>query len=91
MNKQNRKALELAIEELQKARDIIAAQKEIIEQMRDEEQEKFDNMSEGLQQSEKGMSIEAAADCLDDGLNEVETAEKSCDNCIDYLQSAMDA
>ncbi len=36
-----------------------------IEELKDEEQEKFDNLSEGLQQSEKGQTIEATVSALE--------------------------
>lgn len=41
---------------------------------RDEEQDKFDNLSEGLQQSERGQVIEEAVAELDSALSELEDA-----------------
>lgn len=66
MNKARRKELERALELLEEA-------KAIIEQCHEEEQEGFDNLSEGLQQSENGQKIEAAADNLLCALDEFDT------------------
>lgn len=46
-----------------------------LESLKDEEREAFDNLSEGLQQSEQGQATEAAADALDnayDALDELD-------------------
>jgi methyl-accepting chemotaxis protein len=45
-----------------------------IEEMRDEEQEKFDNLSEGLQQSEKGQTFEATISALDTAYDQANNA-----------------
>ncbi len=49
MNKQDRKDLEKAVGFIEEAKAIIA-------NIANSEQEKFDNLSEGLQQSEKGQN-----------------------------------
>jgi acyl-CoA reductase-like NAD-dependent aldehyde dehydrogenase len=48
----------------------------------DAEREKFDNMSDGLQASERGQKIEAAADALDEAADKISEA-------IDALQEAV--
>jgi hypothetical protein len=40
-----------------------------METMAEEEQEKFDNLSEGLQQAESGQAMEAAATTLNDAVS----------------------
>lgn len=90
MTKQDRKELELRILEVEKARDILSAQKESIEQLRDEQQEKFDNLSEGLQQSEMGSRLEDAVNKLDEALQSAETAEDNANYMIEYMQAAID-
>lgn len=62
MNKQRRK-------DLQHAADLIGQARAIIEQARDEEQEYFDNMPEGVQGGEKGSAAEGNVSCLDDALD----------------------
>lgn len=65
MNKIRRKQIEKAIELIEQARDIL-------ECVKDDEQEAFDNMPESLQGSERGevmeeyiYTIETFLDCLD--------------------------
>lgn len=76
MNKLRRKQLQEAIELLEKA-------KEIIELAKDEEQECFDNMPEGIQYSEKGEQIETNASDLDDVFNELESQIDSITDIIE--------
>ena len=59
MNQDRRKQIDEAAGMLQ---DALA----LIEQIRDEEQESFDNMPESLQQSDRGTASEAAAEELED-------------------------
>lgn len=72
MNKNDRK-------QLAKALDLLEEAKSIIENIKDEEATKFDNLSEGLQASEKGQKFEADADTLD-------AAVTSIDEAIDGIQ-----
>ncbi len=67
MNKENRKELERAI-------NLIEEAKLIVEQIKDEEQEKFDNLSEGLQASEKGQKFEETVETLDTAFSQLEEA-----------------
>jgi F0F1-type ATP synthase membrane subunit b/b' len=68
--------------------------KTMIEELRDEEQEKFDNLSEGLQASERGQNIEAAVGALDEAMttceaiDEVEDIDFSFD--ADEIITALD-
>lgn len=57
MNKQGRDALTKAAALLEQAR-------EIVETIGEEEQEKFDNLSEGLQATERGQRMEEVASTL---------------------------
>jgi DNA repair ATPase RecN len=67
MNKENRKKLEKAI-------SLIDNAKEIVERIKDEEQDKFDNLSEGLQQSDKGEKFEDNVSTLDEVLSQLDEA-----------------
>lgn len=76
MNKQDRA-------ELTKAHKMIEEAKDIIEAVGEAEQEKFDNLSEGLQQSGLGQKIERTASdlgdlvgTLDDVLSSLDTASE---------------
>lgn len=66
MNKARRADIAAIIERLQPLVDEIESLKSDIETIRDEEQDYYDNMPEGLQQSDRGMTAEAAISELDD-------------------------
>jgi hypothetical protein len=76
MNDARRKVLVEAIAHLE------AAQAQI-EQVGSEEQEAFDNLSEGLQQSERGQKMEEAA-------NELSNAHDSLEDVISQIQAVME-
>lgn len=67
MNKQRRKQVAELLAKLETLKDEV-------HECACEEREAFDNMPEGLQQSERGQDTEAAADALADALNDVESA-----------------
>ena len=67
MNKQDRKVLEEAINDIENA-------KNLVEEILDNEQSKFDNMPEGLQVSEKGQKMEENISSLDDARNLLQEA-----------------
>lgn len=67
MNKADRKLLAEAIAKLQEANGILDG-------LTTEEQEKFDNTPEGLQQADNGQAIETAANTLRENVDNVETA-----------------
>ena len=67
MNKEDRKAVERIVSELNSLKDEV-------EELRSQEQDKFDNMSEGLQAGDTGQSIEAAATALEDAGSNIESA-----------------
>jgi uncharacterized coiled-coil DUF342 family protein len=72
MNKDRRNQIaEVAakLADLEALRDEI---KEAIENIRDEEQEYFDNMPEGLQQSDRGYAAEEAISQLDEAVSALE-------------------
>lgn len=66
MNKVRRKEIARAIELMDQAR-------EILESVRDEEQEAFDNMPESIQTSERGEIMEDYIYTLEDALSNLET------------------
>jgi len=70
MNKVQRKRLIKAIDALDNASEILA-------EIREEEQEKFDNLSEGLQATEANKKIEADSEDLYDIANELDSAISS--------------
>ncbi len=76
MNKAKRK-------ELQKAIDLLNEALSIIENIKDEEQEAYDNLSENLQSSEMGQKMESAVSYMED-------ATSSIEDVISNIESAME-
>lgn len=60
--------------------------KEALEAVRANEQEAFDNLSEGLQQAERGQNMEQAIQYLDTAIDAVDTLAE-----LDDLEEAMSA
>ena len=74
MNKVGRNTIDAVIADLEGA-------KETADTLQEEEQEKFDNLSEGLQQATIGLALEEAVNALGDAINAIEEA-------IGYLENA---
>lgn len=67
MNKVRREQLKEAIKTIEIARDMV-------ESVRYEESDAFDNLSEGLQASERGMTMEENVDTMDEVISNLEEA-----------------
>ena len=72
MNVNRRKTLGQVIDQIEALKSLmetvkadIESIKEAIDTERDDEQEAFDNLPEGLQQAERGQAMEQAVECLD--------------------------
>ena len=76
MNKTRRKILEGIIEVLQE-------QKTAIESVCEEEQEAYDNLPDGIQDSERGQT-------LSDNVSDLEQASSDLDDLIEQLQGVAD-
>lgn len=77
MNKSDRKQVDEIKGELENLKSLIEAQGEKLRALADAEQEKFDNMSEGLQGGEKGQAIETAAGYLAEAADACEVGDAS--------------
>jgi hypothetical protein len=75
MNNERRKRIRSLIEKL-------SFDKELLEMISNEEEEAFDNMPEGIQESQMGENSQEAIELLGDALN-------SLDECIDSLDNIM--
>ncbi|USL89073.1 hypothetical protein SEA_KANNH_53 [Microbacterium phage KannH] len=84
MNNQRRKEIQEVINKLADLDALRNEIKEEIERIRDEEQEYYDNMPEGLQQSDRGYKAEEAASQLDDAAQQLDGLD------IDGLTSNLD-
>lgn len=76
MNKQRRKEIQALINSLEEI-------KYQIEELKEQEEEAFDNLPESIQYSEKGEAMESAIDYLDSAALDIE-------NVTDNLQSATE-
>jgi hypothetical protein len=76
MNNKNRKELQTAIRLIEDA-------KQIVERIKDDEQDKFDNLSEVLQQSENGQKLEENVSTLEDAISQIEEV-------IDFINTASE-
>ena len=65
MNNARRKQIADAVQRIEEA-------KTLLEIVRDEEQDAFDNLPEGIQSSERGQKMEAAIASMDDAINDIE-------------------
>lgn len=61
---------------------------EALESLRDEEQECYDNMPEGLQGSDQGQRIEGIANDLDSAISTLDSAISEVDNAVDEIEEA---
>lgn len=74
MNKDKRKRLDVAISLLNQAKDVV-------EDVMNEEQEGFGNLTEGLQASDRGQQMEEA-------IGNMESAIASIEDAVEYIEEA---
>jgi ABC-type transporter Mla subunit MlaD len=89
MNNERRKALGAVVASVQEALSKLDGLSGDLETARDEEQESFDNLPEGLQQAERGQSMEAAVSAMDQALGALEEAVGNLDEVVSSLEEAM--
>ena len=66
---------------LRKARSMLENASELVIQVRDDEQDSFDNLPEGIQESERGQKMEEAIDAMDSAMDSISEA-------IEHLEEA---
>lgn len=76
MNKQRREALKKVV-------GILETAYAELDGLKEEEQEAFDNLSEGLQQSERGQQWENNVSQMQEALDNIESAKDSTQHAID--------
>lgn len=59
---------------LKQAQDLLNSAAQIVDQVKDDEQDAYDNLPESFQESDKGQRMEEAIDHLTDALNAIEEA-----------------
>ena len=76
MNAKRRNAIDSVINELiEKFEEIKAEAIDQLSEIRDEEQEAYDNLPESLQESERGENMQNCIDALEDFMSDLENME----------------
>ena len=88
MNEERRKELSKAIKILESIKDQIEEAQNIVSQASEEEREYYDNMPEGLQQSERGYRAEEAAGALEEASGTLE--EFDIEELISQIETASE-
>jgi prefoldin subunit 5 len=88
MNNEQRKRLTDIQNQIVSFDDSIDTLRLELEDLMDEERNKFDNLPEGLQQSEKGEKIDECATTLESAMDELESAIDSLKSAFDLIEEA---
>lgn len=92
MNRDRRKRLDEVRNRIEIAKDDLTQALEDLGSIRDEEQEAFDNLSEGLQQTDQGQRTEAAADALGSAHSDLESmSDVDLQGVLDNIDEAAGA
>lgn len=86
MNKDQRKELQLAKKLIEEANEKLETAKGIIEIVAEEEQEKFDNLNEGMQAMERNQKLEDNADTLQSAVEQVDDAMNCLTEAIQSIE-----
>ena len=86
MNKDRRKAIAAICEQLDRLTALRDSIVEQIETIRDEEQDYYDNMPEGIQSGDKGDAASYAIDALDSAVSGLQALD--FDDVASYLNDA---
>ena len=89
MNNSQRKRLEDAKSILEIVKDHVEQSKDIVKEVREQEQEKIDNAPENLLQSERYQRIEECADLLDNVCDSLDEMNGQCDDIINSIDESM--
>jgi len=90
MNNARRKAIAALQARLEEALNALDGVVSDVAALQQEEQDAFDNLSEGLQQSERGQQSEAAAEALEEAAQAVDAALERLQEAIDTLTTAAE-
>ena len=88
MNKLRRKAISEIISDLQELGSTIDSRKDRITEIRDEEQETYDNMPQSFQDGEKGDAVETAVSEMDEVLCALD--ELDIETLVGHMETASE-
>ena len=89
MNSRVRKSLKTLHYDLGKAIDLISGIRSDIEDIKYEEEDKFENLPDSLRYSSKGESIENSVQTLDDILNMLEYAYDNLEDASNQIEELL--
>lgn len=90
MNKARRKELEKAVSLCEEAKGKLDEAEEIVQACRDEEEECYDNLPEGLQEGEKGERMQEVMDELDEFIDYKNSVCSDIDSLIEHIGNATE-
>ena len=82
MNKEGRKVIKEVLEDLEKTINYLNELKYTIEAVSEEEQSKYDSLPDGLQESEKGETLQYNIQVLDE-------FSEAVDDCVSNLENLL--
>ena len=86
MNEKRRNAIESIINELiERFEEIKAEAIDQLSEIRDEEQEAYDNLPESLQESERGENMQNCIDALEEFMSDLEYMDIDTSNLFDEV------
>lgn len=88
MNKERRKAIEAMAAKIEELKSQLEGLD--VSDLRDEEQDYFDNMPESLQGGDKGQAAEAAAEALTEAIDSLQEAVDALDSAVNSMQRAAE-
>lgn len=89
MNNKQRKILSAEKARLETAHDTIESVREAVEEMYGEENDKYNNLPESLQESEKGMTMEEIADMLCDIASDLDDVSCLLSDAIGSIEEVI--
>jgi hypothetical protein len=88
MNKQRRETLRKIQSTIGLMMTKVTESKEMLETIRDEEQEAYDNLPESLQDADKGQDMQEAIDYMDAAISDLDDAFESMENAMNQIEDA---
>ena len=90
MNQERRAKIEKLVEEVQALCNELRDKSGELTSLQEQEQECFDNLPEGLQQADRGQSMEAIASALEDALSNLDSAIDDVESNSEEVLSALE-
>lgn len=91
MNQERRAKIEKLVEEVQALCNELRDKSGELTSLQEQEQECFDNLPEGLQQADRGQSMEAIASALEDALSNLDSAIDDVETNSEEILSALES